>query len=256
MLAQSNMFPSDWATKSSVSRKRRTPETTNAVDHESIEPANTPQDFDVCRRILANLNKGCPRISVPNELNLDTLLTNMSYQALLCNMVGTANYPEVLPDLPIVTKAYEELFLRESVTPEKNCASGAFCEGMFIDPANPIILTEFLLPSEKTSEISKLCVLCSRKVTQTLYYDLIMGGHRAVPNAIIQRYGNICGPGEYAKQSLLICPQGGDLSCMPFPNMSHQRNRYTVTSSNHPKSVKQHRVAFEDFQSPSTNAQN
>jgi hypothetical protein len=64
-------------------------------------------------------------------------------------------------------------------------------------------------------------------VVQTLFYDLLYSG-RAF-KGVIQRFGNICSKvGEYANDVMLICPIGGPVQCMPFPAVSHQRNRYHV----------------------------
>ena len=125
------------------------------------------------------------------------------------------------------------------------------------DSTKPFILPEFILPGEHIiSENShpQLCVLCSRKVTQQLYYDLIYS-KQPFPNALIQRYGNICGPGEYAQESLLITPFCSPLVCMPLPMMSHQRNKYVVTTTGGYNQIQQVNVAFEDFHRPSINDQ-
>jgi hypothetical protein len=72
------------------------------------------------------------------------------------------------------------------------------------------------------------------------------------PKAVIQRYGNIFGqPGEYSAECMLVCPQGLGLHAMPLPCMSHQRSRYSVTTQGSVKSLRQHRVSHEAFQTPS-----
>ena len=72
--------------------------------------------------------------------------------------------------------------------------------------------------------LTRVCVY--RKETQYLYYDMVF--NRKVYNGVIQRYGNASGANEYAVECLLRCTKSGDLSCMPKPIMSHQRNRYIV----------------------------
>ncbi len=72
------------------------------------------------------------------------------------------------------------------------------------------------------------------------------------PKAVIQRYGNIFGqPGEYSTECMLVCPQGLALHAMPLPCMSHQRSRYSVVTQGGVKSLRQHRVSHEAFQTPS-----
>lgn len=52
---------------------------------------------------------------------------------------------------------------------------------------------------------------------------------KKVYNSVIQRFGNASGANEYAPECLLRCTKNTDLSCMPKPIMSHQRNRYMVS---------------------------
>ena len=162
--------------------------------------------------------------------------------------------------------------MRETCPGERQCAMGAKCECMFIDPNAPFIGVEFDLPSDdvKTSVHktgshteskfdskkqesrteskieSKLCVLCSRKTTQKLFYDACYSGTRI--QGLIQRYGNLCNqPGEYARDCMLICPPSAQWHCLPLPIMSHQRNRYRVQVVAGIKHLQQLRVSYEDF---------
>lgn len=254
------MFPSDWGVKSSVQSKRRKTEDENSNYKHAIntddEIQNTEEN-EICRRILLNLNKGKRTADLPEHLNLDTLLNCLSYRSLLCNMLGKCEANgngQQIASLPIITKAYEESFMREVMMHEKKCASNALCEGLFIDCTQPVVLPEFLLPGENTGDTPKLCVLCSRKTTQHLFYDM-MYAKKPFPHALIQRYGNIYGPGEYAQECLLMCPGNAPLACMPLPIMSHQRNRYVVRNSGGYQQIMQVHVAYEDFHRPSTNDQ-
>lgn len=249
------MFPSDWGVKSQ-SKKRKIDEGNSTCKEANQANEDTPdaQETEICRQILLNMNKGKRTTTdVPEYLNLDTLLNSISYKSLLCNMLDTCegNKPHI-PSLPLITKAYEESFMREVFVHEKKCASNALCEGLYIDCTQPVVLPEFLLPGENTTDIPKLCVLCSRKTTQHLFYDMIYAKQQ-FPHALIQRYGNIYGPGEYAQECLLMCPANAPLACMPLPIMSHQRNRYIVKTSGGFVQIMQMNVAYEDFHRPSTN---
>jgi hypothetical protein len=147
--------------------------------------------------------------------------------------------------------------MREPLPTEKECARGMRCECRFIDPENPFTAVEFLTLEEmaKPPEENQLCVICSRKETQFLYYDMVY--NHVVYNTVIQRYGNMSGQNEYASECLLRCNKSSDLSCMPKAIMSHQRNRYLVYR--HPElkilCLKQTRVSPSDYATEITNHQ-
>lgn len=46
---------------------------------------------------------------------------------------------------------------------------------------------------------------------------------------------------------MLICPPNGPCECMPYPSVSHQRNKYRVVSKNGVKYVQQLSVLQKDF---------
>jgi hypothetical protein len=185
---------------------------------------------------------------VPNVKNieLDTILSRIPYHQMLEDLFGGE---EVLPeDVPIISRVYEEQYMRECMHPnEKMCVMGENCECMFIDPNSPFVAVEFILPHEYPTDQAQMCVLCSRKVTQQLFYDMAYKGYTF--RGVIQRFGNICDQaGEYARQCMLICPPNQNVQCMPLPILSHQRNRYSVKICNGVKYLKQHRVYAVDFQ--------
>ena len=195
------------------------------------------------------------------ELNLDTVLSSTSYRNLMRQTFGTDGSIMPSPDggpaeqqpasrgIPTITRRFEESYMREPIQGERECARGMRCECRFIDPSNPFVAVEFLTLDEiaEPPAESQLCVVCSRKETQFLYYDMVF--NRTVYNAVIQRYGNMSGAGEYAPECLLRCTKSNYLSCMPKPIMSHQRNHYMVVQ--HPDlnvlCLKQVRVSPEDY---------
>ena len=179
------------------------------------------------------------------ELNLDSVLSSTSYRSIMRQTFGTDGSIDpsafsagqqqqqqqtgnVAARIPTITRAFEESYMREPHPHERECARGPKCECMFIDPSLPFVSVEFLTIEEIGNPPleSQLCVVCSRKETQYLYYDMVF--NRKVYNGVIQRYGNVSGANEYATECLLRCTKSGDLSCMPKPIMSHQRNRYSV----------------------------
>lgn len=49
---------------------------------------------------------------------------------------------------------------------------------------------------------------------------------------------------------MLICPPNGPSECMPYPSVSHQRNKYRVIQRNGVKYIQQLSVLQKDFQQP------
>jgi hypothetical protein len=127
--------------------------------------------------------------ATPEELQLDHILSGVPYRDMLESLFGTVSGQ--VPTIPIITNAYEESYMREAGSGERPCAMGSKCECIFIDSNAPFVCVEFDLPMEKpTNPNQKLCVLCSRKSTQKLFYDTCYSGIRI--QALIQRYGNLC----------------------------------------------------------------
>jgi hypothetical protein len=189
--------------------------------------------------------------AMPMELRLDHVLSSVPYQAMLESLFGGVSQPAC--DVPFVTKTYEESFMREPGAGESSCAMGDLCECRFIDKNAPFVGVQFELPAATRrgeGGEARLCVLCYRKTTQKLFYDVFYSGKRV--QGIIQHYGNLCNqPGEYARSCMLIPPPTAQWQCMPLPIMSHQRNRYRVSVVAGVKHIQQLRVSFEDFVTPS-----
>jgi len=156
-----------------------------------------------------------PGCALQEGIYLDSIMTHIPYTDVLEQMFGGNSVTETAC-VPVVTRAYEESYMRESMgISEDNCIMGSNCECQFIDEQTPFIGVQFTLPVEAFSSSSsdmieelssnKLCVLCCRKNTQSLFYEALYN-HRAY-SSCIQLYGNICDrPGEYAKEAMLICP--------------------------------------------------
>lgn len=216
-------------------------------DHDMLDDTAHNALYNELRCCIKNNNEQ----RVDKELILDSIISRQPYVKMMQNLFGSYDescFKQVEP-VKIVTKCYEESYMRECVEPqERPCAMGSNCECMFIDSNLPFICTEFILPNEEPQPEPQLCVLCLRKLTQSMFYD-VMYRHGKF-NGIIQNHGNICEmPNEYSKKAMLICPPWGPVHCMPLPIVAHQRNRYSVyLDYMGVKHLKQHRVAFEDFQ--------
>ena len=179
------------------------------------------------------------------DLDFDHILSQLPYRSILENMFSETDSEPV--NLPIISKTYEESFMRQAKHDENQCVLGNMCECQFIDSCAPFIGVEFRLFNDPPKP--QMCVLCSRRTTQKLFYDMCHTGKS--PVGVIQRYGNIFGqPGEYATECMLACPQGFNLHHMPLPIMSHERNKYSVVTQGGLKYLQQHRVAFEHFAPP------
>jgi hypothetical protein len=221
------------------------------AEHRTLCEQNANADYDdsIVGMIKRQVNNSRFAPAMPEELQLDHVLSSVPYRDMLESLFGSISGPP--PNLPIVTKAYEESYMREAAAGEKQCAMGSRCECMFIDHNAPFVCVQFDLPGDMTEpnnpqDTPKLCVLCSRKTTQKLFYDACYSGKRV--QGLIQRYGNLCNqPGEYARDCMLICPPGAPWHCLPLPIMSHQRNRYKVHIVAGVKHLQQLRVSYEDF---------
>lgn len=156
---------------------------------QEAQPSAAAENLQLPSLILRNLNTAGAAPATPDELNLDVILSRVPYREILENLYGREEY--ATPPVPIISRVYEESFMREPTKGERPCASGELCECNFIDPCVPFTGVEFLLPGEDYPEHPQLCVLCCRKVTQKLFYDVLFTGKEV--HAVIQRYGNICG---------------------------------------------------------------
>jgi hypothetical protein len=178
------------------------------------------------------------------SLELDTLLSRLPYKRMMHDMLPNSSDRPV-PSVPYVTRVYEEGYMREVMHPsERPCAMRNLCECMFIDPEQPFVGVEFLVPGEERGEVPQMCVVCSRAHTQQLFYDIVFDN--ASFGGLIQRYGNLHDvANEYARSVMLICPPNGPLHCMPLPIVSHQRNRYAVAKVGGVHYLRQHGVHFQ-----------
>jgi hypothetical protein len=239
------MFPATWDPTQAVKKRRRTfVEESEARAAQTLPPVAFQSGLQ--QTILRRLN--APDLQQPPlEIRLDHVLSRVPYRTMLENLFQQAD--EVVKDVPILSRAYEESFMRQPMAGERPCAMGDLCECMHIDKGCPFVGVELRLPNDP--EEPQMCVLCSRCTTQKCFYDMCYLA-RPVPG-IIQRYGCIYGqPGEYAAECVLIPPRAIGPASMPVPCMSHQRNRYSVVTHGGVKHLRQHRVAWEDFQSPSS----
>jgi hypothetical protein len=178
---------------------------------------------DICRCICDNIGR-CEDLEY--ELDFSDVLSHIDYRGVL---EGLFSGRGMGAEVPIVTREYEESFMREPMAGERKCIMGASCEAMFIDKTKPFIAVEFQLPNGKAVDTPQMCVLCSRKHTQRLFYDFLYRATPASCTGVIQRYGVLFDtPGEYRKDACLIMPPHGPVHCMPYPSVAYQRSHFTV----------------------------
>jgi hypothetical protein len=244
------MFPSTWDPTHAIKKRRR-----NLADEsqQAAACAQSPVAFqsDLQQTIMRRLNASDAHLapSQSPELNLDHILSKVPYRSMLENLFGNADQQKEVPDVPILSRAYEESFMRQPMQGERACVMGDQCECTQIDRNAPFVAVELRLPNDP--DTAQMCALCSRAATQKCFYDMCFLGRPV--KGVIQRYGGIFGqPGEYAAECMLICPRSMGMASMPVPSVSHQRNRYSVVIHGGSKQLKQHRVGYEDFQSPSS----
>ena len=170
------------------------------------------------------------------------LLSKMSIAKMLTSVPRSVG-----ASVPIVSRKYEEAFMRECMnSSERSCIFKGQCECMKIDADNAFVGVQFELPTLQSAR-NGMCLLCLRKSTHVLFYNILKQGHTT--QTVIQKYGNICNePGEYHPSAMLICPPNGPVHSLPMPIVAHQRNRYSVVHHHGIKYMKQHRVYMEDFQ--------
>jgi hypothetical protein len=254
------VIPKDWVnlvrvktTGSAKSTKRKCiiPADTRNVCQKT-DSANMPATSmrDACNNILSAICRASGNCIDDIVLNLDPILSNVAYKDLVENLFGSDS-KSVAPTIPLITKAYEESFMREPMhSHERVCVMDSQCECNFISKDKGFVGVEFLLPNETDTGGRQTCILCHRRTVQTLFYDLLYSGRPF--KGVIQRFGNICSKvGEYSNDVMLICPIGGPVQCMPFPSVSHQRNRYSVVVQGGVRYAKQLNMDYvEDFRNP------
>jgi hypothetical protein len=224
--------PAAWATAKRHKSARARGDTVRKKSrwvYEQVEPVSLEE---LCRGICQTISDANPKPwcieQVQETLQFDTVLSDVPYQRILENLLGTDSSPQA--HVPVVTKAFEESFMREPIYQgERKCVMGAECECRFIDRDSPFTAIEFLVPGQNATDVTpQMCVLCSRKHTQKLFYDMLYRPP-AMHIGVIQRYGVLVSvPKEYSPDATLIMPPHGPVHCMPYPSPVHSRNAYTV----------------------------
>jgi len=197
---------------------------------------------DIQEIVRSHLRRAPSHIEREPCFDTSSLLETIPFVKIL-NSIG---HVQPGPSIPLVSRVYEERFMRQSHSATENdCVMGQQCECMIIDNTQPFVGTQFILPNVEY-DTNGMCVLCLRKTTQLIFYKTLHQGLKT--NVPIQKYGNICNePGEYHPSAMLVCPSSSSVECMPLPIVAHQRNRYSVKTFNGYKHIAQRNVYMEDF---------
>lgn len=192
--------------------------------YESDDPVSLQEMcYTICQNVL-----DARKQQVEETLNFDTILSSVPYRQILDTLFGGSSSP--LSDIPVITRRIEESYMRECVLQgERKCVMGVDCECRYIDRDNAFVGVEFLVGAQTTTNCCpQMCVLCSRKHTQKLYYDMLFKPPMS-HFGVIQRYGVLSSvDGEYGPDYVLVMPPNGPVHTMPYPSPAHCRNNYRV----------------------------
>jgi hypothetical protein len=237
-------IPATWNTNKRQRSSRSRGDTLRKKTRWAYEQAEPVSLNDLCNNICQTILDSKSK-EADETLTFETVLSNVPYQKILENLFGGGAMPECA--VPVVTKAFEESFMRECIYQnERKCVMGNECECRFVDKDNQFTGVEFLVPGQSVSECTpQMCVLCSRKHTQKMYYDMLFRPP-VMHIGTIQRYGVLCSvEGEYSVDYALIMPPHGPVQCMPYPSPVHSRNNYSIRiHSAHRYIVQRSEVAF------------
>lgn len=169
------MFPSNWDAYSGPQRKKQKTFFERIGEKAALSASGTDEQVgfvsDLQNGIRRSLNQDYASADCGGELDMDHILSRVPYREMLENLFGeTAGATASPPELPIITKMYEESFMRQPTAGERPCAMGDQCECRLIDPQASFTAVEFRLPNDP--EPPQMCVLCSRRATQKMFYDM------------------------------------------------------------------------------------
>ncbi len=232
-----------------------------APDPPAATPAHDKHTSDILERLYFHVGYASryaeERVRLNDGIFLEGILSSCAYADTMESMFGgMKDAGPTQRQVPLITKHYGEMYMRECHTAfDEPCVMGPQCEMNFIDENNPFVGVRLRLPIETVNSMelheNKLCLLCCRKQTQSLFFDMLY--YKRNYNGIIQLFGEICDkPGEYAKDAMLICPLNGPIHALPAPIVAHQRNRYVVAIHHGVRHLKQVNVGYEDFRKPSS----
>jgi len=231
-----------------LARKRRVPQSERAQSKRSRQAVTSSAMAEVeqlLQRYEEEAANRCADTSATSVwIGLNVVLDHSTFQkSLLAHDLSNKMHNA---SVPVVTRAYEESFMREcNDEHERACSMGQYCECNFIDHEQAFVGVAFVMPELHAEDLG-MCILCLRKLTQMLFYRVQKAGYSG--SQMIQAYGNVCdAPGEYHSSAMLVMPAHGPVHCMPLPVVAHQRNKYYVVQEGGRRRLRQRNVYVEDF---------
>lgn len=156
--------------------------------------------------------------------------------------------------IQVVTRAYEEEYLREPLRKERPCIMGDQCQGMHLPHVkqNAFILREFLLPTEeedykrtgKLPSEGRLCLMCKRSEIARAFVNIRADGMGVKNNVILQDYRNIVGEeGEYCMEDCILSSPTVFQGILD-PVVLHLKNAYRLKIQNGVRYYEQWRMKY------------
>jgi len=156
--------------------------------------------------------------------------------------------------IQVVTRAYEEQYLREPVGKERPCIMGDQCQGMHLPHVseNAFVLREFLLPTEeeeynRTGKLpleGRLCLMDKRSEIARAFINIRADGMGVKNNVILQDYRNIVDvEGEYCLDDCLLSSHSVFQGLLD-PVVLHLRNAYRLKVVNGVRHYDQWRMKY------------
>jgi hypothetical protein len=105
------MFPADWTAYSGRSKRAKTAVPDPLADELTESPMGVVSDLT--NSVKRSLNQDLGPVEPP-ELGVEYVLSRVPYRDILENLFGNDGG---MPELPIITKSYEESFMRQVSTP-------------------------------------------------------------------------------------------------------------------------------------------
>ena len=160
--------------------------------------------------------------------------------------------------IQVVTRAYEEQYLREPIGKERHCIMGDQCQGLHLPHVKDgFVLREFLLPSEeeeykRTGKLpgeGRLCLMCKRSEIARAFINVRADGMGVKSNVVLQDYRNVVGvEGEYCLEDCILSSPNIYQGILD-PIVLHLRNAYRLRIENGIRHYEQWRMKYPGQQS-------
>jgi len=156
--------------------------------------------------------------------------------------------------IQVVTRSYEDEYLREPLRKERPCIMGDQCQGMHLPHVteNAFVIREFLLPTEeeeykRTSKLpteGRLCLMCKRSEIARAFINIRADGMGVKNKVILQDYRNIVGEeGEYCMEDCILSSPAIYQGLLD-PVVLHLKNAYRLKIQNGVRYYDQWRMKY------------